>query len=70
MTRRGPGADRILTFVQVDGRLLRVSVRGAGRPLLLVMGLGGNIEMWGPLERALNAHRIQTIAYDASGTGH
>ena len=70
MTRRGPGADRILTFVEVDGRLLRVSVRGAGRPLLLVMGLGGNIEMWGPLERALNAHRIQTIAYDASGTGH
>ena len=54
----------------VDGRLLRVSVRGEGRPLLLVMGLGGNIEMWDPLERALNAHGIQTIAYDASGTGH
>ena len=33
------------------------------------MGLGGNIEMWGPLERALNARGIQTIAYDASGTG-
>ena len=33
------------------------------------MGLGGNIEMWDPLERALNGHQIQTIAYDASGTG-
>jgi poly(3-hydroxyoctanoate) depolymerase len=62
--------NRLLTFVVVDGHLLRVSVRGEGRPLLLVMGLGGNIEMWDPLERALNRRGIQTIAYDASGTGH
>ena len=34
------------------------------------MGLGGNIEMWDRLERAVNRHGIQTIAYDASGTGH
>ncbi len=34
------------------------------------MGLGGNIEMWDPLSRALNARGIQTIAYDAPGTGH
>jgi poly(3-hydroxyalkanoate) depolymerase len=60
---------RLLTFVRVDRDLIRVSVRGEGRPLLLVMGLGGNIEMWDPLEQALNAHQIQTIAYDASGTG-
>jgi poly(3-hydroxyalkanoate) depolymerase len=33
------------------------------------MGLGGNIEMWEPLERELNARGVQTIAYDASGTG-
>ncbi len=43
------------------------SVRGAGRPLLLIMGLGGNIERWDPLERALNARGVQTVAYDASG---
>ena len=61
---------RLLTFVLVDGHLLRVSVRGEGRPLLLVMGLGGNIEMWDPLERTLNRRGIQTVAYDASGTGH
>jgi poly(3-hydroxyoctanoate) depolymerase len=60
---------RLLTFVRVDRQLIRVSIRGEGRPLLLVMGLGGNIEMWDPLERALNAHQIQTISYDASGTG-
>jgi len=33
------------------------------------MGLGGNIEMWRPLERALNDRGVQTIAYDAPGTG-
>jgi poly(3-hydroxyoctanoate) depolymerase len=60
---------RLLTFVRVDGHLIRVSSRGEGRPLLLVMGLGGNLEMWDPLEQALNAHQIQTIAFDASGTG-
>lgn len=57
------------TFARVDGHLLRVAVAGEGRPVLLIMGLGGNIEMWAPLERELNAHGYQTIAYDASGTG-
>jgi len=58
------------TFVHVDGHLLRVSVRGDGPPILLIMGLGGNIEMWDPLERELDARGFQTIAYDAPGTGH
>ena len=62
-------SGRVLHFVRVDGHLVRVSIRGEGRPLLLIMGIGGNIEMWDPLERALNARSIQTIAYDASGTG-
>jgi poly(3-hydroxyoctanoate) depolymerase len=62
--------DPLLTFMVVDGHLLRVSIRGEGPPLLLVMGLGGNIEMWDPLEQALNRRGFQTIAYDASGTGH
>ena len=58
------------TFARVDGHLLRVSVRGDGPPILLIMGLGGNIEMWDPLERELHARGFQTIAYDAPGTGH
>ncbi len=37
-------------FVEVDGVRLRVRIRGGGRPLLLIMGLGGNIEMWGPFD--------------------
>jgi poly(3-hydroxyoctanoate) depolymerase len=61
--------NRLLDFVRVDGQLVRVTVRGEGTPLLLIMGLGGNIEMWEPLERELNARGVQTIAYDASGTG-
>jgi poly(3-hydroxyoctanoate) depolymerase len=61
--------ERKRTFVRVDGNVVRVSIRGQGRPLLLIMGLGGNIEMWDPLERALVDHGIQTIAYDAPGTG-
>jgi poly(3-hydroxyoctanoate) depolymerase len=61
--------NRLLDFLRIDGQLVRVAVRGEGPPLLLVMGLGGNIEMWDPLERELNARGVQTIAYDASGTG-
>lgn len=58
------------TFARVDGHLLRVSIRGDGPPILLIMGLGGNIEMWDPLERELHVRGFQTIAYDAPGTGH
>jgi poly(3-hydroxyoctanoate) depolymerase len=68
-TFRDAAVNRLLDFLRVDGQLVRVSVRGEGAPLLLIMGLGGNIEMWDPLERALNARGVQTIAYDASGTG-
>jgi hypothetical protein len=37
-------------------------MRGECRPLLLVMELGGNIEMWRPLEDAFVQHGVQTIA--------
>jgi poly(3-hydroxyoctanoate) depolymerase len=46
---------------------LRVRVQGSGDPLLLVMGLGGNIEMWDPLVGALQGRL--TIAFDSPGTG-
>ena len=57
------------TFARIDGHLVRVSVAGEGSAILLIMGLGGNIEMWAPLERELHARGFQTITYDASGTG-
>lgn len=46
---------------------MRVRATGHGQPLLMIMGLGGTIEMWDPLIRCLpNRH---TIAFDAPGTG-
>jgi poly(3-hydroxyalkanoate) depolymerase len=40
---------------------------GEGPPLLLLMGIGGNLEMWGPLAGQLTGRRL--IAFDAPGTG-
>ena len=57
----------VTEFVVVDGTRLRVRIEGSGDPLLLVMGLGGNVEMWGPLVGAMDGR--QTIAFDAPGTG-
>jgi len=55
--------------VEVDGVPLRVRTMGEGRPLLLIMGVGGNIEMWHPFDRELNGRGIHTISFDAPGTG-
>jgi poly(3-hydroxyoctanoate) depolymerase len=51
----------------VDGLRLRVKVRGQGPALLLLMGIGGALEMWGPLVEQLGG--FETIAFDAPGTG-
>lgn len=60
---------RRVSYVEVDGLRIRAAVRGHGRPLLLLMGIGGNIEMWEPFERALAGASIETITFDAPGTG-
>jgi poly(3-hydroxyoctanoate) depolymerase len=60
---------RAVRYLDVDGVRLRVAVRGAGRPLLLLMGIGGNLEMWHPFEDALDPGAVQTITVDAPGTG-
>ena len=54
-------------FVTVDGLRLRVRIKGSGPPLLLVMGLGGSIELWDPFVDAIEGR--ETIVYDAPGTG-
>jgi len=64
---RRPARD--LRFVDADGVRLRVGIRGTGRPLLLLMGIGGNLEMWTPFEEALDGRVVQTITVDAPGTG-
>jgi pimeloyl-ACP methyl ester carboxylesterase len=65
----GAGLDGAVSYIGIGRERLRVRVTGAGHPVLLVMGLGGNLEMWTPLERELVPLGFQTIAYDAPGTG-
>jgi poly(3-hydroxyoctanoate) depolymerase len=57
-------------FVEVDGVRLRTSVRGSGRPLLLITGLGASLDLAEPFERELLARGVQAISFDAPGTGH
>src|SRR4051812_40741497 len=60
-------ATKAVRHVEVDGLRLRVSTRGKGPPLLLITGLGANIEMWRPFERLVKGRT--TISYDAPGMG-
>jgi poly(3-hydroxyalkanoate) depolymerase len=55
--------------IDADGVQLRICTRGEGRPLLLLTGIGANIEMWEPFEHALEGFPIQTISVDLPGTG-
>jgi poly(3-hydroxyoctanoate) depolymerase len=66
---RSSEAGREIRHVDVDGLRLRAAVRGQGQPLLLLMGIGGNLEMWQPFEDRLDGSRVQTITVDAPGTG-
>jgi pimeloyl-ACP methyl ester carboxylesterase len=54
-------------FVYAAGLRIRVKVTGAGPPLLMISGLGANIELWEPLA-PLFATR-QLICFDAPGSG-
>jgi poly(3-hydroxyalkanoate) depolymerase len=64
-----PDDEPRIRYVDVDGVRLRTSVRGTGSPLLVLTGIGASLELSAPLERALNAHGVQTLALDAPGTG-
>jgi poly(3-hydroxyoctanoate) depolymerase len=61
--------DAGIRYVDADGLRLRTAVRGAGRPLLILTGIGASLELSAPFERALHPYGIQTIAVDAPGTG-
>lgn len=53
--------------LSVAGARVRVAVAGEGPPLLLLNGIGGNLEMWGPVADRLPGRRI--VAFDVPGTG-
>ena len=58
-----------IRYIELDGVRLRTSIRGVGRPLLLLTGIGASLDLSAPFEHALNVHGVQTIAADAPGTG-
>lgn len=53
--------------VVVGGLRTRVEIRGDGPPLLMIMGLWGELAAWDPLVGRLTGYR--TIAFDAPGIG-
>src|SRR5271166_6754755 len=53
--------------VRAAGINLRVARRGRGRPLLLLTGIGANLDMWRPFERLLRGRAL--LAVDAPGAG-
>src|SRR6478672_8877889 len=67
--RSEPWPDARVEFVDtVASPSVRVARIGDGEPLLLINGLGANLEMWQPLVRVLAADR-ELIAFDLPGTG-
>jgi poly(3-hydroxyoctanoate) depolymerase len=56
------------SLVWARGVEVFVRERGDGRPLLMINGLGGNVEMWTATEKRL-ARVSRTITFDAPGTG-
>lgn len=64
MSPDGPATEQM---VDVRGLRLRVSVRGQGRPVLLMNGLGANLALWEALHRDLTG--MQVISFDAPGAG-
>jgi pimeloyl-ACP methyl ester carboxylesterase len=54
-------------LLDLDGARLRVRVDGDGPPLLLITGLGSNIESWEPLRGLLPGRRL--MSFDPPGAG-
>lgn len=66
---KGIAADDGLRFLRVDGRRVRVMHTnvGAGRPLVLVNGIGAPMEMWEPLVAEMDDREL--IRIDLPGCG-
>lgn len=58
-----------LEHADTPGGLLAYVRRGAGEPLLLVMGVGGHHGMWSEPFLAALAERFDVVAYDHRGIG-
>jgi poly(3-hydroxyalkanoate) depolymerase len=68
-TGSAPWPAATVDFVATDASpSVRVARIGQGEPLLLINGLGANLEMWQPLVRELAGER-ELIGFDLPGTG-
>lgn len=54
-------------YVSAKGLAIRVRVTGAGPPLLMINGIGANLEVWEPLASMLVGRSL--VCFDAPGTG-
>ena len=60
-----------IEMLRIDGQWLRVgrqAGRGGGVPLLMFNGIGGNIEMLGPIPTWMSEREV--ITFDIPGVGH
>jgi poly(3-hydroxyalkanoate) depolymerase len=55
------------SFVHAGGLRLRVARQGAGRPLLLITGIGANLDMWAPFAKLVTDREL--VAFDPPGAG-
>ncbi|XVX20291.1 alpha/beta fold hydrolase [Actinomycetota bacterium] len=71
MTAAGSGrADSLRErWVDVRGTSIRVRVRGSGRPLLMLMGIGASLDLWQPLADRLVLRNFSVITLDLPGAG-
>ena len=72
VSRDGAGAAStawppVYSTVRTASATVRVAVAGEGPPLLLLNGIGANIEMWEPAARHLTGRRL--VMLDVPGTG-
>ncbi|MFB5189622.1 alpha/beta fold hydrolase [Alicyclobacillus fastidiosus] len=58
-----------MAYAAVNGADIYYEVMGEGQPLILVMGLGGNLDWWGTGFRKQLARARQVIAFDNRGAG-
>jgi pimeloyl-ACP methyl ester carboxylesterase len=61
----GAARERMLRSRELE---LFVRERGEGRPLLLINGLGGNVDMWDAVEERVSTF-ARTITFDCPGCG-
>lgn len=60
--------DEDTSFVRVGPTRVRVRTHGSGPPLLMIMGIGGNLDMWDPLVPHLPGREL--VMFDFPGTGN